>query len=160
MKKILITGAILAAGVGVFAYYKKQAGILTNMKYDVAGAKFISFDGKQLIIALTLRIESESRIEAELTGVNLDVLIEGETWGNITELSPIIIPAKGYSLIELQVTIYAKDIRNNVVNLAGKILQKKDASVVINGYAKVKSGWIKTTVPFTYETTLKEMIQQ
>jgi hypothetical protein len=56
----------------------------------------------------------------------------------------------------LNITFNPKLILGNVVDIALGVKKNKDIKVNLNGFANVKSGFISTTLPIKYSTTIKE----
>jgi LEA14-like dessication related protein len=77
----------------------------------------------------------------------------------LRDVAPIIIPAMGYSDIAIKVAFSPLSIGQNAVDLILGSMATKDALIRLNGYAKVKTAFIKTSVPVTYATTLKEYLK-
>jgi hypothetical protein len=48
----------------------------------------------------------------------------------------------------------------NIVNILTLTVALKDVVIVADGYMKVKSGLLSTTVPFTYQNTLKNLLKK
>lgn len=159
MKKIIIIGSIIAIiGGGLYFFYKKQVKELTALKYSFLKVSIGSLGTMNTELHITLMVTSSSTLEAEITDLNLDVFIGGKKVGAVSELKPIILPAKGSSVVDLKVSINPMQAGMDLVNVAASYFKEKNTSIKINGYGKVKSAFIKTSVPFIYETTLKEII--
>lgn len=157
MKKVIIIGAIAAVlGTGYF-FYRSQIKKLESMKYQFLKVGLTSFDKDTAVLSVTLMVTSTSTLEAQITDLNLDVYFDNVKVGTINEQKPIIIPAKGNSMVDLKVSIPLSNIATNVLGLAQSYFKEKNAAIKINGYGKVKSAFIKTSVPFEYDSTLKEM---
>ncbi len=165
MKKVIIISSIvLVLGTGLYYWYSKQIAFLYNLKYTIIGIKFndISVDNTQF--DLSLRIESQGTIEAEIIDLNVDVYVGGVLVGKVNSNTPIIVPARlssgipGYSISDLHVVTDPKQILNDGLGIAAQLLSNKDAVILINGFAKVKSAFLTIPVPVSYQTTLKEFL--
>lgn len=157
MKKVLIISLTVAVIGGGIYYYYKQVTLLTNLDYKLIGFHVESLSLTQSVVDLDMRIWSKSTIEATIKNLDLNVFIDGVKLGNVTEISTIVIPAKGYSDVKLKVILSPLQIGENVLNLFNNYSSNKDSKILMTGFAKVKSSFIETTVPFTYQTTIKEM---
>jgi len=51
-------------------------------------------------------------------------------------------------------------IIKNIVNILTLTVQLKDVVIVGDGYMKVKSGFLSTTIPFAYQNTLKNLLKK
>lgn len=159
MKKIIIISSIvLVVGGGIYYFYKRQIELLKELTYKPMGLQLVKLDMDESIINLKLRITSTSTIEAMVDELNLDFYLNGIKLANIVENRTIVIPARGYSDVDLKIAFSPQAIKENVVSLGSYFIQKKDALIRLNGYAKVKSAFMSLRLPFEYETTLKELM--
>lgn len=156
MKKIIIIGSAVGLAALAVKFYSDQIALLKELEYSDFSFKLKAFSFNEVVVEITMKIYSKSRLEAKITDLNLDVFVEGKKWGTINETNPIIIPAKAFSIITLDVAILPKTIAFDFVNLSSQIQAKKDAEVIINGYAKVQTAFIKTNIPFEHKTTVRD----
>lgn len=143
---------------GAIYYYSKQVNLLTNFTYKLTGIRIDALSLTKSAIDLSVRIFSPSTIEAKITNLDLDVFIDNVKVGHVSELAPIIVPAKAYSDINLKVEFNPLELGSNAVNLLGNYYQHQDSIILMTGFATVKSAFIQTTVPFHYASTIKEML--
>ena len=86
--------------------------------------------------------------------------MNGVKVGSINESQEFkILPTKT-SQVRYNFTFNPSLIFKNIVNIAALTLSLKDVKFVADGYIKVKSSFISTTVPFTYENTLKNLLKK
>ena len=85
--------------------------------------------------------------------------MNGVKVGNVTESTPFDIKATSSSTVRYNITFNPSLILKNIVNILSISLSLKDINFVADGYIKVKSGAIKTTLPFTYQNTLKNILK-
>lgn len=157
MKKLLIFGGIAGAVAGIVIYYKKQVALLEDFDYKVIGGRIDHIKEDDAVIYIKFRVFNKSKLQAIITNLNLDVLIDGTKVANVEEVKDILVPAKGYSDVEIKVAFNPKQIGQNILNLALGFLSKMDSNIRLDGYMTVKAGFIKTSVPFYYNTTAKEL---
>jgi LEA14-like dessication related protein len=158
MKKAIIILGIAGAATGIYLYYKKQVSLLMDFTYDIIGYGVEKVGMAESIIKLTIRVHSASKLSATVSDMNLDVYMEGVKLGNVKEVKPIVIPAMGYSDVELKVAFSPLQIGQNAVDLVRNYTSKMDAQIRVAGYMKVKAAFINTSVPFEYTTTVKEQL--
>jgi LEA14-like dessication related protein len=158
MKKILIGGAVLAVAGSLYMYYKNQVNLLQQLSYTPVGVRFDSISLDKAVVMVQIRIDSNSRLEALIERLSLDIYLNGFKAGHVTELKPLLIPAKGYSIVNLKVEFSPKELGQNIVSLAGDFYRQKDMRIGLKGEAKVKSSFIRTTIPVDYTTTVKELM--
>lgn len=158
MKKALIIGSVVLLLAGGIYYYSKQINLLSNFTYKLTGIHLGAISMTKSAVDLFVRIYSPSTIEAKITNLDLDIFIDNIKVGHITDLAPIIVPAKAYSDISLKVEFNPLELGSNAINLLGNYYQHQDSIILMTGFATVKSAFIQTTVPFHYETTIKAML--
>ena len=76
----------------------------------------------------------------------------------VSEEKSFVIPAKGSSTIPLFISLNPKSIINNLIELSLGVGKNRDIKLTLSGYAKVESGFFKTTLPIKYETSVKEYL--
>lgn len=158
MKKILIFGTIAGAVTGIVIYYRKQVELLQDFDYKIIGGRIEKLKEDDAVIYVKYRVFNKSKLQAIITDLNLDVLIDNTKVANIEEAKDLVVPAKGYSDIEIKIAFSPKQIGQNILNLAIGFVSKMDSNIRLNGYMKLKAGFIKTSVPFYYNTTFKELL--
>lgn len=160
MNKKLIFGGIglVAIGYALYKYFSVQSKLLMDYEYKIVNIKPIKISLTELTFDITIRFISKSDIEAEIQQIYLDVFAEGNPVGFVTENKPFIIPAKGSSDISLRFSFEPKKILSSVTNILLGAGQRKDLKFKLQGYATVKSGFIKKTLPISYENVVSAYI--
>ena len=160
MKKTLLY--IGGAGILVYAlyrYFKVQSDLLMQYEYKIAGVKVRKLSLNELSLDLSIQFTSKSDIEAKIKKIFLNMYVEGKKVGFITETKEFVIPARGSSIVPLFISVNPQFVLKNLTDIALGIGKAKDVRFSIDGYADIKSGFISTTVPIKYETTLKEYLK-
>jgi len=159
MKKGWIFGlGIAAVGVGAYLYIKKQVALLQDFQYKIIGLRVKKLSKDEISFDVKTRFYSKSAFEAKITKIYIDVFVEGVNAGYITENKELIIPAKGYSDIDLSFSFNPQVVLKNIVNIVLAGIGRKDLSLQFKGFASVKSGLIATTLKINYDTTLKNYL--
>lgn len=157
MKKTLLFGlGIGVIGFALYKYFMKQKDLLLDYSWEIAGIKVTKVTQTEVVIVFSMKFISKADIEAKVNSVYLDVYLDGKSVGYVTEQKPFILPAKGHSFIDLNITFNPKLIFKNVIDFTLGIVQKKDIDIELKGYADIQSSFIKTTLPLQYKTTFKE----
>jgi hypothetical protein len=160
MKKVLLAvGGLSLLGFGLYRYFKTQADLLTKYTWKIQGFKIRKFSFEELSIDLTFLFTSVADLEAKVEKIYLDLYLEGKNVGYINEVKEFIIPAKGSSSIPIFVSINPQAIFKNIIEFTLNVAKNKDVRFKIDGFASVKSGFVKTTLPIKYETSLKEYLK-
>lgn len=159
MKKIVLYGAGLGLlGFALYRYFMLQQQLLSKFTYRIVGFNFAKVTLEEMTISLRIKFISDADLEAKIENVFLDVYVEGSPVGYISNDKAFVVPAHGSSYIDLTFSFSPKLILRNVVNVALAGFGNKDIKFSVDGYAKVRSGWLRTTLPVKYSTTLKEKL--
>lgn len=160
MKKVLLAvGGLSLLGFGLYKYFKTQADLLSKFSWKIQGFKIRKFSFQELAIDVTFLFTSVADLEAKVQKLYLDLYLEGKNVGYIMEEKEFIIPAKGSSSIPIFVSINPQAIFKNIIDFTLNIGKNKDVRFKMDGFASIKSGFISTTLPIKYETTLKEYLK-
>jgi LEA14-like dessication related protein len=155
-KALLYLGGFGLLGGALYMYFKKQANLLLQYKVDIVGVKFGKVTANSVDMVISVKFTSIADLEARVNKMYLDVAVEGANVGYVTNDKTFIIPAKGFSYIDLNITFNPKLILGNVVDIVIGVKKNKDINVDLNGFANVSSGILSTTIPIKYHTTIKE----
>jgi hypothetical protein len=162
MKKSLvgfsILGGVAVFGYALYNYAKKQANLLQNYDYKIVDFKMDTFDLQKIKGSISVFFGSKSDIEVVIQQFIIDIYFNGRKVGYIEENTPFVIPARGFTTILLNYTINPQLIITNAVDIVSYALKQKDGAISIRGFAKLKSGFVKATLPISYDTTIKEIL--
>ncbi len=144
------------SGVGLIAYAlynyaKKQEALLEQYSWKLVGIHILKLTTKEVALNLTIRFTSVSDLEAEISKVYLDMLANGSDVGYITETAPFILPANGSTDVNLTITFIPKDILKNAIDIALGIINNKAFTLSGIGYAEIKSGFVRLTLPVQFD---------
>ena len=160
MKKLLfIVGGLSVLGYGLYRYFKTQGDLLNKFTWKVSGFKIINLSLTELSANVDFLFTSVSDIEAKVEKLYLDLYINNVNVGFVSEDKSFIIPARGSSTIPIHVSINPKVVLSNLIDLTFGSAKNKDVMFKLNGFANVKSGFISTTLPITYETSIKQYLK-
>jgi len=155
-KSLLYIGGVGLLGGLLVWYFKKQANLLLQYKVDIVGVKFNTISTKNVNMVISCKLTNMSDIEVQVNKMYMDVAIEGKNAGYVVNESRFAIPARGYNYIDLNIAFNPKLILTNILGIGFGIAQNKDVKIDLNGYANIKSGFLSTTLPIKYSTTIKE----
>lgn len=173
----IILGGLGAAYYAVRTYYLVQINKLENeMQYAVTAFRFGKVSLDLLEVFLTIRLNNKSNISAEILDFTSDVMINNiyvatvrldkeRLISKVRTNKPVagtkqnILPANGYSDIDIEIDIVPKQIKDNVLDLVKSYWSTKDLSIRLdNGYVQVKVGPFTKKIDFDYSTTVKELM--
>jgi len=160
MKKILLAVSGLSLlGFGLYKYFKTQADLLSKFSWKIQGFKIRKFSFEELAIDVTFLFTSVADLEAKVQKLYLDLYLEGKNVGYIMDEKEFIIPAHGSSSIPIFISINPQAIFKNIIDFALNVTKNKDVKFKIDGFASIKSSFVKTTLPIKYEKSLKEYLK-
>ena len=160
MKKAeFIVGGLSLFGFAIYRYFKYQADLLQKYEWKISGIKIKKFSLNEIALDLTIRFTSKADLEAKVNKIYLDLFLEGKNVGFLKEEKSFIIPARGSHDITLFVSVNPQIVFKNITDIVLGISKSKDIKFKVDGYADISSGFISTTLPIKYETTLKEYLK-
>lgn len=153
-----ILGGVAVFGFALYSYAAKQAQLLQNYSYRIVDLTFDTFDLQKIKGKISVMFGSQSDIEVTVEQFYLDFYFNNERVGYLEDVTPFIVPAKGSTVISLNYTLNPQLVLGNLGDILSYAFRKKDGAVSIRGYAKLKSGFVKATLPITFDTTLREIL--
>lgn len=145
-------------GFGLFKYFQIQAQLLKDYDYKIVGIKIRKFNVSEATIEFVVRFINKSNIEATITNLYLDIFIEGQNAGYVTNSNRLLLPANGSSDIPLIFSFSPKMVINNIVSFVVTGTKNKDLSFQIKGYADVRSGFVKKSIKIDFKDVLSTYI--
>jgi len=153
-----ILGGVAIFGYALYAYFKRQATLLQNYEYKIVDFKITTFDLQKIKGSISVFFGSKSDVEVVIKQFIIDFYFNGEKIGYLEDNTPFVIPARGYTTIPLNFTLNPQLVITNAVDIVSYALKKKDAGISVRGFARIKSGFVKATIPISYDTTIKEIL--
>lgn len=160
LRPILILAGVGVIGYSLYRYYTKQINFLKNITYKVIGLKINSISASQISLDITTKIFNASNVEATVKEMYLDILINGVRVGQVNEVKDILILPSKSSDISFNFAFSPRLIGQNIVELLTSSVLSKDVVIDINGYVRVKSSFISTTLPFEYKNNIKNILKK
>lgn len=158
LKPILVVSGLGIIGYALYRYYLKQIDFLKNIQYSLRGVKILNVTKDEVSLEITQRIYNASNVEATATELFLDLYINEIKVGTIDETKDILLLPNKSTDISYKLNFDPQLILKNIVNLVALTISLKDMKIRAEGYVKVKSGFISTTLPFTYKNNLKSIL--
>jgi hypothetical protein len=128
----------------------KQFKLLADYDYKIVGFKFRKLSVNQVTFDVTTRIFNKSKIEATVKKIFLEIAVEGNKVGFVTEEGQWLIPAQGSSDIKMKITVNPQLVLKSAAAIILSGVKQKDLNFTLEGYANVSSGFLSTTLPITY----------
>jgi hypothetical protein len=157
-KALLVIGGLSVLGFGLYKYFKTQAEVLKQFTWDFKSFKILKFSMDEIAIQLSIVFRSKADIEAKITQMYFDGFLDGKKVGFLSQSDTFIIPARGTTTIPLYISLNPKYVLNNIIDLSLGIAKNKDVRLTLDGFAKVESGFFKTTLPIKYDVSVREYL--
>ena len=158
-KAILVVSGLGLLGFGLYKYFKTQADLLSKFTWKISGFKIKKFSASEVSIDIVFLFTSVADLEIKVNKIYFDLYLQGKNVGFISQDTPFIVPSRGSTNIPLSISINPQYIFKNLIDVTLGIAKSKDIMFKLDGYANVKSGFISTTLPIKYETSLKEYLK-
>ena len=159
LKPALIISGLGVIGYALFRYYKKQIDFVKDIQYTISGLKIVNIAKEDVTLEIFLKVYNASNVEAKVTEIFLDVMMNGTKVGSINESSEFTIMPTKTTEVSYKFSFNPSLVIKNIVNILTLTVALKDVVIVADGYMKVKSGFLSTTIPFTYQNTLKNLLK-
>jgi LEA14-like dessication related protein len=160
LKPALIVSGLGVIGYALFRYYKKQIDFVKDIQYTISGLKIVNIAKEDVTLEIFLKVYNASNVEAKVTEIFLDVIMNGTKVGSINESTEFTIKPTQTTEVSYKFSFNPSLVIKNIVNILTLTVALKDVVIVADGYMKVKSGFLSTTVPFTYQNTLKNLLKK
>jgi len=160
LRALLVVSGIGVIGYAIYRYYLKQVDFLKDFEYKVTGLKIASITSDNISLDITTQIVNNSNVEATVKEIYLDCYLNKVKVGNVTEVKDIFVAANGYSNFSFRFSFNPKIVLGNIINIVTLSVGTKDVMFDMDGYVRIESGFVKTTIPFEYSNKLKSLIKK
>jgi LEA14-like dessication related protein len=159
LKAILVFSGLGIIGYSLYRYYNKQITFLKDITYQVVGVKIVKIATDNISLDITNRIYNASNVEATVTEMYLDFYLNNVLIGNVNEAKDLVILPLKTTDITYRFMFNPKLVVKNLVSVVTFAVSAKDMTFEAKGYAKIKSGFVQTTIPFEYKNNLKSFLK-
>ena len=159
LKTVSLLAGLGIIGYAIYRYYQKQVDFLKDITYQITGIKIREFTKKKVSLDISAVIFNASNVEATVSQMYLDVIINGIKVGNVNEVKEILVKPKQSTIIQFNFSFDPSLIAKNIVDLVTLSVAAKDIVLDIKGYIRVKSGFLSSALPFEYRNNLKSFIK-
>lgn len=157
-KKISVILGVVFITVGLaYWYYSNQLKKLFSYSWDIKNLKFTRVGNGKVEMDIVAQLTNPSEIKLEVSGLFIKIYVSNQLVGTVTDVNPFVVESQGQYDLPMHISFNAKDFIGNWVALLKDLRNTKDLPLKFEGYATVKYG-IKTKIPFTYNTTIKEYL--
>ena len=158
MKKSTKIGIGIAIGVigGVAFYVYKQLSYAKKLCYSFSGVKIKEASMSKVVFDMDYGIKNLDKLKIEITGVSLDVFVDGKFTTKIKDTQSIKIEPFSKTVIPLNVVFYPKDLASDITSLIlGGGYQQ--IPIKFKGQIKLKKLGIVFSIPISETYTIKQL---
>jgi LEA14-like dessication related protein len=160
IRPFIIVGGVAIIATALYRYYRRQIDFIKDITYKITRFNIRSISASLVSLDITTQIYNASNVEATVTEIYLDIVINGVKVGNVNEVKDMVIKPMQTSDVTFNVSFNPRLIGQNIVDILKLSLSAKNVLVDVNGYLKVKSSFIRATVPFEYQNDLKTLLNK
>lgn len=143
---------ILVFAVGRYFYLQKKLLDQNDFKFKTFRINKVN---KNIIdLNIVLELINNSDINAVCEAFYLEVFLDTEKIGVIQREEEFVYPAKSSIEVDLSSVFQTGYIISNAVDIIFNLIDKKEIKLRIEGYAKIKSGFISATIPINNEKVI------
>lgn len=140
---------ILVFAVGRYFYLQKR--LLDQNDFKFKTLKFNKIDKNTIDLNIVLELINNSDINAVCEAFYLEVFLDTEKIGVIQKEESFVYPAKSSIEVDLSSVFQTGYIVSNAVDILFNLISKKEVKLRLEGYAKIKIGFISATIPLNNE---------
>ena len=117
LKPALIISGLGVIGYALFRYYKKQIDFVKDIQYTISGLKIVNIAKEDVTLEIFLKVYNASNVEAKVTEIFLDVMMNGTKVGSINESSEFTIMPTKTTEVSYKFSFNPSLVIKNIVNI-------------------------------------------
>jgi len=126
--KLILPIALLAGGI--LYYWKNLKGFITTSTVTLSKVVFNKSETNKtlytkLVLDLIFEIKNPAAFQGTLKGVKLDLLVNNNNLGSVTNTNTFVIMANGTTMVTVQAGINSLQLLGNIANVYKAIRDKK-----------------------------------
>ena len=129
--KDIIIGGVVAAVIGGVAYYKYAQN---QLDFSISGGSVSNVDSDVAQGNFTFKITNGTGIGFTLKALNLNIYINNVFVGTVQQTSALLIPANGYAILSVSVTLDVSKLESSVVSSLLSLITGSGISALFQGY--------------------------
>ena len=157
IKRILVVLGLASVISGLSYYLFTEYKIVNSWQFTVVGLKLLNYGSEYTSVNVSLKIVNVSSIEARISKLNANVYVstQGATGGaqyigTLSQPDVMSIPAQGYNVLSLDVTIQNSSFLQTLLNFTST---GNPINLEVVGTVLISSGFLSLTVPFDETST-------
>jgi LEA14-like dessication related protein len=153
-----ILGGTLLIVYGVYKYIKVQSNLLKDFDYRIKDFFIDTLNFNDISGTLIVEFHNKSNVQLLLTNFVVDFYINGAYVGFVEDANEFSLRPNSKTDLELQYYLDPNSIYENTDDIFNLVFSNYNATIQAKGYAKIKSGFIRATLPIDYSTTIREIL--
>ena len=155
LKTGLIGAGIIAIAYAAYNYYKIETDLLQNSDYKITDISIDAITLEKVSLNIGLELNNSSDVNVTIQSLYLDIYVNGSNVGYVMQTIQTPISPKVLAVIPLKTTVSISNAFNSITNNIGGLFKgKASMDIQATGTVGVKSGFVSTTVPISFEKTL------
>ena len=155
---VAILGGVAMFGYAIYHYVKVQADLLKNFTYQIMDFGIQQIDEQIIKGNLSVLFKSDADIEIVVKSFIVNFYLNGVPVGYIEDTKEFVVPAHNQTIIPFSYTLDPQILFSHLIGIIDQSIQSGDEFFEVDGFAKIKSGFITVSLPVNYKTTLKEIM--
>ena len=155
-RKIIIGGFVALLALCVY-YYNMQIAMMENMTYSLISVNVGNLSADQATVNLDIRLTSAASIQLQVLSMNINVYLNGMLLGNVSQVAPFVVPAKGYSDAQIAVNFSPSQLASDALSLLTSLGNLGSLPVNFSGTAVVNNGIFTASIPVSYTQSVNQL---
>ena len=154
-----VIGGVALFGAAIYYYVLTQLDLIKKFTYQIVSIKINRTDPLLIKGDIVFLFENISNIDITVNEFYLDFFFNEKMVGYLQDVKPFQILAKQSTQIPFAFSLEPQLVLGNLTDIFDYYRQNKDAKILVSGFVSAKSGFVKATIPVTYTTTVKELLE-
>ena len=154
-----VIGGVALFGAALYYYVLTQLDLIKKFTYQIVSINITRADPMIIKGQIVFLFENISNIDITVSEFYLDFYFNQKRVGYLEDVKPFQILAKQSTQIPFSFSLEPQLVLGNLTDIYDYYRQNKDGKIVVSGYVSAKSGFVKATIPVTYTTTVKELLE-
>lgn len=156
--KIILGSAIVLTGVGIVAYFTRQAKLLAKSCYTMAGVIIQEISFNNVKFTLLLNVKNKSEIPFTVKNQRYKVYVNGLLVSEISQPEKTEIEGNSAKILKLDVEFNPQDLlRAGITNIEPLLYDKNRLIIDLKGYMAIQSGLVTVN---NYEVSEKMSLKE
>lgn len=157
MKKLVFLAGAGALVTGIVMWGKYQAKLVDRLVYGIKNAKLRKVGVSQVTADFDFQIDNPTEFKIEISNIDIDVFANNILVSKVRSKKETMLAPHGSTFVPLTLDLSPKDLVKSTADLLTIATSLDSTKIDFKGFIKVRKFGLKIPVPFTYNTTYKEL---